>query len=805
MSSIDPEAVFDALQNSSGKNAGGQPADKNTRGMHLAELSSRLGLTRADRGAMLEALDTLVADDRVHELPGRRFRLGKTKSVATAARLEGYLFVHPRGFGFVTAEDGGPDVFIPPPFLGAALHGDRVEVTTKPGPKGREGAVVGVLSRRPARVTGILQRDRRENLFLPDDVRLRSPMRIDGGLPDGAEAGSVLVADIVGFPQDEYESCVVQVRELLGAEGVAQVEAARILVREGVEEDFDRLALAEAAALPNHVLASEREGREDLREMQLVTIDPPDAKDHDDALFAERLPKGGYRVVVAIADVSHYVAEGTALDAAAEARGVSIYLPSRSIPMLPREISSGIASLVPNEDRLCLAVEVELSSRGKVRSLRFIEGVMRSSARLTYETAARALGLTEEGNVSPEASAHLELLETLLEISRLLRSSRMKRGALDFDLPEPKVIFDDAGQPKDVVRSRKDPGIREAYRLVEEMMLLANEVVATELSARKLPAIYRVHGAPDEDKLELFAQLACSLGFDLDVEQAKDPKHLTSFLARIDGLPEAPVLRYLLLRAMQQAIYDITPAAGHFGLAAPDYLHFTSPIRRYPDLTVHRVVRSAAREQRVDSATLRPYLRKAAADASRLERRAMSAERDVVSVYRTLVMRDRVGEVFDATITGTTDSGFYAALDEPFVETFTSVTRLEGDFFELDRLGIRLTGFRSGRSFTLGDRVRMRIEEVSLTRREIAAAPEDLPPAGTNPPEARGRGKPSDRRGGSQKDTRRSGSKNDARPGGPSKGAPKKAKKRGASPDDERAGSRQRRGGSSGAKKKRRR
>jgi len=690
----------------------------------------------------------LVSNDRVRELPGRRFRAnGRPGAAADGVRLEGFLFVHPRGFGFLTAEDGGGDVFIPPTVMGAALHGDRVEVMARPSAKGREGAVVGVLERRTTRITGTLRRDGREMVFLPDDVRLRSPMQIDGDLPGEVGNESVLIAEIVGFPQSDREPCVVRVVEVLGAEGAAQVEAARILIREGIEEGFDRLALAEAAALPTRVMPHEREGREDLRELGLVTIDPPDAKDHDDALFAERLPGGGYRVVVAIADVSHYVAEGTALDAAAEARGVSIYLPSRSIPMLPREISSGVASLVPKKDRLCLAVEIELSASGKVRSHRFIEGVMRSRARLTYSSAAKALGLTDEGPTQREASDRREMLEILLELARTLRKMRLKRGALDFDLPEPKIVFDAQGQPVDVVRSRKDPGIREAYRLVEEMMLLANEVVATALTERKLPAIYRVHGAPDEDKLALFAQLACSLGFDLDVDQAKDPKQLTAFLARIDGLPEAPVLRFLLLRAMQQAVYDITAAAGHFGLAAPDYLHFTSPIRRYPDLTVHRVVRAAARGERVDAASLRPRLRKAAADASRLERRAMSAERDVLSVYRALVMRNRVGDVFEATVTAATDSGFYAAFDAPFVEAFTPVTRLEDDYYELDRLGIRLSGFRTGRSYTLGDRVKLRVEEVSLSRREIVAAPEDAPPAGERPPKGRGKSGAQSRRG----------------------------------------------------------
>lgn len=768
MSPIDPQAVLEALNDASGKRG---DRNKPPRGVHLAELGSRLGVGRDRRGAILTALDQLVEEERVRELPGRRFRLTTSATPTAGSVVEGYLFVHARGFGFVTAEDGGPDVFIPPDGLGPALHGDRVEVSARRSARGREGCVRGVLSRRSAELTGRLARDGRRRVFLPDDARLRSPMEIEGKVPRGVDESSVLTAEIVGFPQGDADACVVRVRSVLGAEGTAQVEAARILVREGVEEEFDAACAAEAAALPDRVLPAERKDREDLRGLDLVTIDPPDAKDHDDALFAERLPNGGFRVVIAIADVSHYVRPGTAIDTAAMARGVSIYLPTRSIPMLPRPISSGIASLVPKKDRLCLAVEVELTSRGRVRSHRFIEGVMRSGARLTYGTVARALGLTEEGKRSREAEQRLPMLETLLELSRLLRKVRLARGALDFDLPEPKILFED-GEPVDVVRSRKDPGVREAYRLVEEMMLLANEVVATALTERKVPAIYRVHGKPDEEKLELFAQLANSLGFDLDVERAKDPKKLGRFLERIDGLPEAPILRYLLLRAMQQALYDVSPGVGHFGLASPDYLHFTSPIRRYPDLTVHRVVRMVARGERIDGAALRPRLRKAAAEASRLERRAMSVERDVVSVYRALLMRDRVGDVFDATITGTTDAGFYAALDAPFVETFTPLARLDVDYFELDRLGIRLSGFRTGRSFTQGDRVRLRVHEVNLSRREIVAIPEDLPLPGE-----RGEGKGRPTRGTGRRERPRGSTK---RPGG---SAPRTSNKRRAGGD----------------------
>ncbi len=314
----------------------------------------------------------------------------------------------------------------------------------------------------------------------------------------------------------------------------------------------------------------------------MVTIDPPDARDHDDAVWAERLAGGAFRVVVAIADVSHYVREGSALDRAALERATSIYLPDRVIPMLPHELSSNLASLVPDEDRLTLAVEVEVGPKGAIRRHRFIEGVMRSGARLSYHGVARALHLTEQGEPQHEAERRRELLSTLWDVSKALRARRQRRGSIDFDLPEPRIVLDDGGEPIDIRRSRTDPGVRKTYALIEDLMLLANEVVATDLSRRKVPAIYRVHGEPNEAKIAIFAELASSLGYALDEDAGRRPRKLAEFLKRVEGTTHAQALSFLLLRAMQQAAYDTTNV-GHFALAAPNYLHFTSPIRRYPD------------------------------------------------------------------------------------------------------------------------------------------------------------------------------------------------------------------------------
>jgi ribonuclease R len=712
--------------------------DRAPRAMHIMEITGQIGLPKSRKEAVAHVLDQLIELGMVREMPGRRFRLMGTgrkqrggtfegqRPIPTGQRLEGYVSVHPRGFAFVAAEDGGPDVFLPPHALGAALHGDRVEVVTRPSPRGREGDVVAIHARRPPRITGTLRYAGSTPLFEPDDYRLRTPMAVEGDIPAAAKPGQAVVADIVRYPQHADDQAGVTVRDVLGAQGLTRVEVEKIKIRENVVEDFPAAVREEAQQFGGSVPGPDKKSREDLRDLDLVTIDPEDARDHDDALFAERRPKGGFRIVIAIADVSHYVRPGSAIDEEATARATSIYLPDRAIPMLPPELSSNLASLVAKKDRLCLAVDVELTSRGTIHRYRFVEGLMRSGAGLTYEGVARALGLTDEGPRQKEADARLPMLEALLEASRVLRQRRMHRGALDFDLPEARAKLNAEGEPIDVVRSRQDPGVREAYRLVEEMMLLANEVVAADLTERVVPAIYRIHGKPDEGKVELFCQLAASLGYDLSVDSAQDPRELSSFLRRIEGTPQADTLRYLLLRSMQQAMYGVDPTIGHFGLAAKDYLHFTSPIRRYPDLAVHRVVRSVIRGEHVDAAMLSPRLRKMAAQSSRLERRAMTVERDVLDLYRAILMRDRVGEEFDATVSGIDGSGIYVTFDAPFVDAFMPLDRLDDDDYSVDDLGIRLSGARTGKTYTLGDKIRVHLLDVNVQRRELVAVPLEL-------------------------------------------------------------------------------
>ncbi len=706
------------------------------RAMHLMEVVAALSLDKSRRDEVRDVLEELKGLGMAREMPGNRFRLSERRPRGAAPQpperpkgdeLVGWLSRHPRGFGFVAAEDGGPDVFVPGSGLGAAMHGDRVRVIARPSPKGREGEIVEVVRRGVSRVAGVLRKygDRAE--IEPGDPRLPERVDVVGTIPLGVEPGDEVVALIETYPRLPGDRMEARVLSRLGVRGSAAVEIEKIKIREGVVEEFEEDVLAEAQAFGTRVPASEIDAREDLRELDLVTIDPPDARDHDDAVWAERLPGGAFRVVVAIADVSHYVREGSAIDRAALERGTSIYLPDRVIPMLPHELSSNLASLVPDEDRLTLAVEAEVGPGGAIRRHRFIEGVMRSRARLSYGGVARALHFTEQAEHQHEAEQRRELLTTIWDVSQLLRERRRQRGGLDFDLPEPEIVLDESGEPIDIRRSRTDPGVRKAYGMIEDLMLLANEVVAGDLSRRGIPAIYRIHGSPDEAKIEVFAELASSLGYVLDEDAGTKPKKLAAFLKRVEGPTHAQALNFLLLRAMQQASYD-TANVGHFALAARNYLHFTSPIRRYPDLAVHRVVRALVRRERVDKAEQQEKLAQQAASSSRLERRAMYIDREANDLYRALLMKDRVGESFDATITGVAEHGLYVTFEEPYVEARVPIATLVEDWYELDSLGLRLVGRRSCHAFALGDRLTVRLDAVSIPDRELTAAVEEKLP-----------------------------------------------------------------------------
>jgi ribonuclease R len=634
--------------------------------------------------------------------------------------------MNPRGFGFVTLATGGDDVFIPPSGVGGAMHGDRVQIRHWKSPKGHDGEVVKVVARRLTQVVGTLRRVGGSVWLEADDLRLRTPMSVVGEVPRGIRPGIEVIATIKTYPRAVGEAPQVEVVEKLGPAGVAAVEVQKIKIREAIEEAFPDEVLQEADTLELHLGRNLWRSYEDLRGYDFATIDPSDARDHDDALWAQELESKDFRVLIAIADVAHYVRADSAIDHEAQRRSFSIYLPDRAIPMLPAKLSTDLCSLVPDRDRLTLGVDVTLSPDGSVLKHRFVRGVIRSRARLTYDGVANALGISKTAEPQRQAKYMLPQLKVLMHIAMTLRQRRLQQGALDLDIPEAKIRLDpSSAEPLDSYQTRKDPGIAQAYNMVEEFMLLANQVVARDFLKRSLATIYRVHGSPDPKKLETFAQTASAFGFKFDPDAAADPKELAKFIKQLSKSAHAPVLHMLLLRAMQQAQYDVHNI-GHYGLASKAYLHFTSPIRRYPDLLVHREVHALLEGKPLNQSRVRQVLKLHAIQASRLERRAMSVEREIVDLYRAIIMRAHVGQSFEASITGIGPKGFYCTIAAPFVEVFCAVTELGDDYYDLDDTGLSWVGRRHGRRYTLGDKLSVRIEEVSIHQRQVLGIPEGM-------------------------------------------------------------------------------
>ncbi len=740
----------------------------------------RLRVGEGEYNGLLRLLDDMAFQGVLTARPGQRFKLSEKSGDARGEEREGIVTLAPRGFGFVASTGAsGDDVYIPAESLKGAMHGDRVRIALRArGARGAEGEIVEILERGVKRVAGVLRRRGNSAWLEPDDNRVRGPIVLTRDVDkkdsegNSGSDGDAAVVSIVRYPDRADENPEGKLEAVLGKPGELSVEVAKVLVREQIEELHSEQAVAEAEGYGLEVPKDMLEGREDLTHLPLPTIDPEDARDHDDAVWVERKSDGGYKAFIAIADVSSYVRPGTKIDEEARVRGCSVYLPDRAIPMLPRALSSNLCSLLPDVIRLCLCAEVELDAGGNIQKTRLIRGFMKSRAKLTYGGVARALGLSELPPKDPKAEAMVEGLRVANELSRLLRGKRLKRGAVDFDLPEAKIVLGEGGLPTDIQRRAQDPGTKKAYQLIEELMLLANEVVASWLVERQIATIFRVHGPPDEKKLVRFATMCEALGIEFDLEAAQDPKRLTDLLRSFADHPKARILHMLLLRSMKQATYDTTNI-GHFGLASKAYVHFTSPIRRYPDLVVHRGVHGVLLGKKAKGEkTSGEDLAQAALAASTAERRAMEVEREVVDLYRAIFMRDKVGERFEGTVSAVVGSGLFVALDEPFVDVLVRIDDLGGDRYEVDDEGLRVVAARSGDAITLGDRLVLEIIDVAILRRtvygrRVASEGEASESRGSRSTKGAARG-----RGASEAPSRRT-------TGGPSRGKPARPEPRG--------------------------
>lgn len=609
--------------------------------------------------------------------------------------------------------DTGKAIPVPASLLHGALPGDRVRAALLPPRGGRRPAadVREILQRGPGQIVGIFHRAGRGGWVEPREPELFPyylAIATQGDAGD-AEEGDLVVAELSAPPLGGAR-VTGRILDVLGDPDDPRAEVAAIAYHHGLRLEFPEDVAREVARIAPEVQPEELRGRTDLRSEPFVTIDGEDARDFDDAVLVRRENRGAL-LRVAIADVSHYVHEGSALDREAAERGTSVYFPDRVLPMLPHELSSGICSLHPEVDRLVLCVDLHIDARGEVQESRFYEGVIRSHARLTYSEVWQAI---EAGRPVRGAGD----LRPMVDLCEVLNRRRRERGSIDFDIPEARVILDEHGEVQDVLRRERNL----AHRLIEEFMIAANEAVARHFELAEHPTVFRVHDRPDPEKIRAFCELAGALGLHLRPEDADEPRKLAQFVQAMGERPGARALHALLLRSMKQATYDVENI-GHFGLATEEYLHFTSPIRRYPDLLVHRLLRRLLRgrgPQRDEAKkALSDRLSDLAVQSSARERAALEAEREVLAFYRSRLMARHIGEIFEGNVVGVVPFGIFVELAAPFVDGLVHVQSLGDDFFQFNEEAQRLTGASTGRSFTLGDAVRVRVVDASVPRRQV--------------------------------------------------------------------------------------
>jgi len=633
------------------------------------------------------------------------------------ATVTGRLSTHRDGYGFVIPDEGGDDVFIPARYLRENMHGDRVVVRIQPrGASGRrEGRVVETLERGFTRIVGRFEATGDVGLVIPDEPRLNIPIEIPAAARHKARTGQMVVAEITAYPSGR-RGASGRIIEVLGNQDDPDVEFLTIVRKYGLPDRFPPEVLAEATTVYRPVGDSDREGRDDLRDLLTVTIDGETARDFDDAVSVRREKDDSIRLWVSIADVSHYVAPGSFLDQEALKRGTSVYFPDRCIPMLPEKLSNGICSLNPREDRLALTAELLFDAAGEVRESRFYPSVIRSDERLTYTEVKEILADKNPDTIQRYAGLCQDL-RTMEVLAGRLGERRRQRGSIDFDLPEPEIILDLQGRPESI-------GIAErnlAHRLIEEFMLAANEAVAAHLEGNGIPCIFRVHEPPDPLKLKDFQEFIKPMGLSFKLRgDSVAPGEFQRLLGEVEGRPEERMVNELLLRCMKQARYS-AENLGHFGLASPCYLHFTSPIRRYPDLVTHRILKEqlSGRLQKRQRGKLAADLPEVAEQSSQRERKAMEAEREIIDLKRLQYMEKHLGEVYDACITGVTSFGFFVELPDLVVEGLVHVSALGNELFQLLEKQHTLLGKKSGISFRIGDRVRVRVDAVNRSNKRI--------------------------------------------------------------------------------------
>jgi len=707
-----------------------------SRPLSLREIQDTLDLSAGERKALGKALKDLVKEGSLVQLKGGRFALPKKVNLVV-----GRLSVHRDGYGFVSPADGGrDDLFIPARHIRPAMHGDlvvaRLEHSIRSGRP--EGRVIRVEQRAHRLLVGRYRVEHGVGFVLPADPRIQDALLVPPGGEIEVRQDQMVLAEIESYP-GRSRGAVGRIREVLGNATDPDVEIRIAAIQFNLPYEFPDAVLVEADMVDSQVSESDLAGREDLRALTFVTIDGETAKDFDDAVAIQRVAEG-YRLTVAIADVAHYVASGSVTDKEALARGTSVYFPGSCLPMLPEALSNGICSLKPRVDRLVMAVELDFDARGRRTATRFCEAVIQSRARLTYTEVAAVL-VESNPAVREELQALVGDLEVMRELAELRIALRHQRGSLDFDLPEAQIQLDLQGRPENIVRAERNL----AHRLIEEFMLAANEAVASWLVQQRKPMVFRVHEAPSEAKMAAFQEFIAHFNQGISIPtEGVTPKLLQGLLERVAGQPEEHVINHVLLRSLPQAYYS-TSNLGHFGLAADNYCHFTSPIRRYPDLAVHRILKgqlSGHGKVKADDAV---SLDEIASRSSSAERRAMEAERDIVNLKKCQYVADKVGEKYHGMVTSVHAFGLFVELREIFVEGLVHVSSLEDDFYQYEEDRHRLIGMNRRREFTIGTPLQVTVHKVDLDRREIDFRLVDEQKSGPDKQDSR-RGKPKPRR-----------------------------------------------------------
>lgn len=653
--------------------------------------------------------------------------------IEEADLVTGRVVGHRDGFGFLIPDDGGSDLFLTARQMRQVFHGDRVAARVdQVDDRGRrEGKIVEVLEHRTSQIVGRFFKESGIAFVVPENARINHEILVPDEQAGKAVHGQYVVVEILRQPTIRTQP-TGQVIEILGEHMAPGMEIDVAIRSYEIPHSWPPAVGEQAASIPAEVAEKDKANRVDIRNMRLVTIDDESARDFDDAIYCEPRPRGGYRLVVAIADVSHYVRPGSPLDEEAIQRGNSVYFPDHVVPMLPEKLSNGLCSLNPDVDRLCMVADMTISAAGNISGYTFYQAVMRSHARLTYNKVSAMLEHpdTEQGyKLSAHYADLLPHLHNLYDLYKLLRKARTERGAIDFETTETKIVFDAQRKIEEIVPVHRN----DAHKIVEECMLCANVATARFLKKHKIPALYRVHDGPSEERLSNLRLFLGELGLQLGGGDKPSSADYQALLGQVADRPDANVIQMVMLRSLSQAVYS-PEEAGHFGLGFASYTHFTSPIRRYPDLIVHRAIKSRihnpeATKDLVSPKVHDPELAEYPYDYARMEqlgehcsmteRRADDATRDVMAWLKCEFLRDHVGEEYDGIIGAVVPFGFFVELSDIYIEGLVHVSTLSGDYFHHDAVKHRLIGERTAVSFRLGDEVRVRVVRVDLEDRKI--------------------------------------------------------------------------------------